>query len=105
MMSTYSNPFVRHIVFVPKHKPPNCEDVEILKNFISKYNKILILTGAGISTESGECCKLPKNAFCVQYNLTSYTFYRNTRLQIRRGRTICTQQSQTYTVPRVCEVS
>uniref|UniRef100_A0A2H1VEA1 NAD-dependent protein deacylase n=1 Tax=Spodoptera frugiperda TaxID=7108 RepID=A0A2H1VEA1_SPOFR len=43
----------RQIVYVPKHKPPNHEDFEVLKDFLSKHKNILILTGAGISTESG----------------------------------------------------
>ncbi|XP_075983496.1 sirtuin 4 [Anticarsia gemmatalis] len=43
----------RHIVYVPKHKPPNTEDVEILREFLTNHRQILVLTGAGISTESG----------------------------------------------------
>ncbi|XP_026754901.2 NAD-dependent protein deacylase Sirt4-like isoform X2 [Galleria mellonella] len=43
----------RSIVYVPKHRPPDLKDFETLKEFLTKYNKILILTGAGISTESG----------------------------------------------------
>ena len=52
-LSTSIKHFTRHIVYVPKHKPPNDADFEVLKDFLSKYKKILILTGAGISTESG----------------------------------------------------
>lgn len=43
----------RQIVYVPKHKPPKNEDFEILKDFLSQHKKLLVLTGAGISTESG----------------------------------------------------
>lgn len=43
----------RHILYVPKHRPPDIKDYEILKDFLSKYKNVLILTGAGISTESG----------------------------------------------------
>ncbi|KAG6461456.1 NAD-dependent protein deacylase Sirt4 [Manduca sexta] len=43
----------RYIVYVPKHKPPDHKDIEILRSFLVKHDKILILTGAGISTESG----------------------------------------------------
>lgn len=43
----------RQIVYVPKYKPPERKDVEILREFINRHQKILILTGAGISTESG----------------------------------------------------
>lgn len=39
--------------FVPKHSLATEEDLTKLKNFIFKSNKILTLTGAGISTESG----------------------------------------------------
>ncbi|KAJ8713022.1 hypothetical protein PYW08_008326 [Mythimna loreyi] len=52
-VSNISKQFTRHIVYVPKHKPPKHEDIEVLKDFLSKYKNILILTGAGISTESG----------------------------------------------------
>ncbi|KAJ2942829.1 hypothetical protein O0L34_g15017 [Tuta absoluta] len=43
----------RHIACVPKHKPPDQKDFEKLRDFITKHEKLLILTGAGISTESG----------------------------------------------------
>ncbi|KAI8425440.1 hypothetical protein MSG28_007185 [Choristoneura fumiferana] len=43
----------RQIVYVPKHKPPEQRDFETLREFINRHQKILVLTGAGISTESG----------------------------------------------------
>ncbi|XP_047032646.1 NAD-dependent protein deacylase Sirt4-like [Helicoverpa zea] len=52
-LTTSIKQFSRQIVYVPKHKPPNHEDFEVLKDFLSKYKNILIVTGAGISTESG----------------------------------------------------
>lgn len=48
------NKHVRHVVYVPKHKPPEQRDFEALRDFINRHEKILVLTGAGISTESGE---------------------------------------------------
>lgn len=39
--------------FVPKHFSVNDKDVEQLKSFIREHNKIIVITGAGISTESG----------------------------------------------------
>ncbi|XP_004928926.1 NAD-dependent protein deacylase Sirt4 [Bombyx mori] len=48
-----NNAISRHIVCVPKHKPPEKKDFDVLKEFLTNHNKILILTGAGISTESG----------------------------------------------------
>lgn len=39
--------------FVPKHKPAQENEITRLKTFISASSNLVILTGAGISTESG----------------------------------------------------
>lgn len=39
--------------FVPKHQPVGAEDVQKLENFLKDKLNVLVLTGAGISTESG----------------------------------------------------
>lgn len=39
--------------YVPKHSPVMQADVLKLEDFLFKHKKILVLTGAGISTESG----------------------------------------------------
>ncbi|XP_044261497.1 NAD-dependent protein deacylase Sirt4 [Tribolium madens] len=39
--------------FIPKHSPAPSTDVQSLRNFVNDHEKILVLTGAGISTESG----------------------------------------------------
>jgi NAD-dependent deacetylase sirtuin 4 len=39
--------------FVPKHDPVTEEDVELVERLISQGHPICVLTGAGISTESG----------------------------------------------------
>ncbi|KAM0736486.1 NAD-dependent protein deacylase Sirt4 [Formica fusca] len=41
------------LAFVPKCNPAKIEDVIRLKEFIDKHHRLCILTGAGISTESG----------------------------------------------------
>ncbi|XP_012234272.1 NAD-dependent protein deacylase Sirt4-like [Linepithema humile] len=41
------------LAFVPKCNPVRTEDVMRLKEFINKHDRLCILTGAGISTESG----------------------------------------------------
>lgn len=41
------------LAFVPKCDPTKIEDVIRLKEFIDKHHRLCILTGAGISTESG----------------------------------------------------
>uniref|UniRef100_A0A8D8ME66 NAD-dependent protein deacylase n=1 Tax=Cacopsylla melanoneura TaxID=428564 RepID=A0A8D8ME66_9HEMI len=43
----------RTISFVPQHKPVIESDITKLKQFIQNHKKILVVTGAGISTESG----------------------------------------------------
>lgn len=44
---------VKNLAFVPKHCSVSSLDVDNLFNFIEKSKRILVLTGAGISTESG----------------------------------------------------
>lgn len=39
--------------FVPKHEPVKADDVALLQQFIDANKKLVIITGAGISTESG----------------------------------------------------
>lgn len=39
--------------FVPKHFPVIESDIKVIENFISNSKQIFVLTGAGISTESG----------------------------------------------------
>lgn len=39
--------------FVPKHRKANSHDLSVLQNFIDMHKNIFVLTGAGISTESG----------------------------------------------------
>ncbi|GBP70091.1 NAD-dependent protein deacylase Sirt4 [Eumeta japonica] len=46
-------PTSRHLMFVPKHNPPNENDYLKLKDFFRNNKRISLLTGAGISTESG----------------------------------------------------
>jgi len=41
------------LAFIPKHNEARNEDIEKLSDFLSKSKKLFILTGAGISTESG----------------------------------------------------
>lgn len=40
--------------FVPKHIPVQENDIKQLEEFVSSSSRLAILTGAGISTESGK---------------------------------------------------
>lgn len=44
---------LKNLENVPKHVPVSTTDFESLYDFIQRANKILVVTGAGISTESG----------------------------------------------------
>lgn len=55
--------------FVPKHEPVHEKDIENLARFLDDKPNILVLTGAGVSTESGdttECqwMQKPKHVEC-----------------------------------------
>jgi len=39
--------------FVPAHRPVNRDDIEKLRQFVARTQNLTVLTGAGISTESG----------------------------------------------------
>ena len=39
--------------YVPKHKKATNYEIQVLQQFVNSVNKVLVLTGAGISTESG----------------------------------------------------
>lgn len=42
--------------FVPKHLPVNRNDIELFKEFMNNTQNVAVITGAGISTESGMSC-------------------------------------------------
>lgn len=47
----------KHTQFVPKHDPVKQKDIEKLENFLEDKHNLLVLTGAGVSTESGKLKK------------------------------------------------
>lgn len=53
---SYFQCFIRRFSnqFVPKHEPANPVDIQKLEIFLSDKHNVLVLTGAGISTESGD---------------------------------------------------
>ena len=42
-----------NLAFVPKHKTVVEEDIQRVQDFVTEARKLLVITGAGISTESG----------------------------------------------------
>lgn len=55
VLKTFRQSLVKYstLHFVPKHEPVKSSDINTFKKFINDYSDILVLTGAGISTESG----------------------------------------------------
>ena len=57
--------------FVPKHQPVDPNDVNRLENFLRDKQNVLVLTGAGISTESGSCNSMNPNMYNI-WNLSTF---------------------------------
>lgn len=55
--------------FVPKHEPVKSEDVAKLEKFLNDKPNILVLTGAGISTESGMLLSYSECVALTMYHL------------------------------------
>ena len=53
--------------FVPKYNPLNDDDLEKIREFVARTRNLFVLTGAGISTESG--------LYIVTFIKTSLTYY------------------------------
>lgn len=54
-LTAFSRNFSTELLnFVPKHFPVTGSDVRLLEDFLKNSDKIVVLTGAGISTESGK---------------------------------------------------
>ena len=53
ILSTLNKYSTNILSFVPKHSPVQDHEVLKIKHFITSSRKLLVLTGAGISTESG----------------------------------------------------
>lgn len=44
---------VHNLAFVPKHRPASNEHIKLLCDYLDSHRNFLVLTGAGVSTESG----------------------------------------------------
>ncbi|KAG6396259.1 hypothetical protein SASPL_142405 [Salvia splendens] len=77
--------YLKDKMMVPNANPPGDEDVNLLSQFFERSSKLVVLTGAGISTESGiPDYRSPNGAYSTGFRpITHQEFMRSSRARRR----------------------
>lgn len=80
--------------FVPEHSPVQEEDIQRLEDFLHDKPNILVLTGAGISTESGGYFRV----VIIRPTEPQSNIFRSSGLPVQGRRNVCPEQESAHTV-------
>lgn len=85
---------LRSSQFVPEHSPVQEEDIQRLEDFLHDKPNILVLTGAGISTESGGYFRV----VILPSTKPQLNTFRSSGLPVQGRWNVCPEQEPAYTV-------
>lgn len=91
-------------IFVPKYQPLNTDDLGKIREFVTRSQTLFILSGAGISTESGRHQQKLTKQVSSFHNHNYFEIKRYSGLPIRGCWLVRQERSSAYSVQRVSQI-